>query len=46
LRLKLRELFEVAGVGHHGGELLEGVELVHSHIIGIIKNAEWDNSAL
>jgi hypothetical protein len=23
------ELFEVAGVGHHGGELFECVELVH-----------------
>jgi hypothetical protein len=33
LRLKLGELFEVASVGHDGGELLEGVELVHRVII-------------
>ena len=26
-------LFEVAGVGHHGGELFEGIELVHAAII-------------
>jgi hypothetical protein len=29
LRLELRQLLEVAGVGHHGGELFECVELVH-----------------
>jgi hypothetical protein len=29
LRLKLSELLEVASVGHDGGELFEGVELVH-----------------
>ena len=29
LRLELGQLLEVAGVGDHGGELFEGVELVH-----------------
>jgi hypothetical protein len=29
LWLELRQLLEVAGIGHHGGELFEGVELVH-----------------
>ena len=29
LRLKLRELFEIAGIGNDGGELFESVELVH-----------------
>ena len=29
LRLKCAELLEVASVGHDGGELFEGVELVH-----------------
>jgi hypothetical protein len=29
LRLELGQLLEVAGIGHHGGELFEGVELVH-----------------
>ena len=33
LWLKLGQLFEVAGVGHHGGELFESVELVHGLII-------------
>jgi hypothetical protein len=29
LRLKLGQLLEVTGIGHHGGELFESVELVH-----------------
>ena len=29
LRLELGQLLEVTGIGHHRGELLEGVELVH-----------------
>jgi len=29
LRRKRGDLFEVAGVGHHGGELFECVELIH-----------------
>jgi hypothetical protein len=28
--LELGQLLEIAGIGHHRGELLEGVELVHS----------------
>jgi hypothetical protein len=30
LRRELRQLAEVAGVGHHGGEGLESIELVHA----------------
>jgi hypothetical protein len=33
LGLKLGELLEVACVGHDGGELFEGFELVHPAII-------------
>jgi hypothetical protein len=33
LRLELRQLFEVAGVGHHRGQLFERVELVHGLIM-------------
>ena len=29
LRAKLRQLLEITGVGDHGGELLQGFELVH-----------------
>jgi hypothetical protein len=28
--VKNAQLFEVASVGHHGGELFEGIELVHA----------------
>jgi hypothetical protein len=31
--LKGFNLLEVASVGHHGGELFEGIELVHADII-------------
>jgi hypothetical protein len=33
LWLELGQLFEVTGVGHHGGVLFERVELVHRPII-------------
>jgi hypothetical protein len=29
LRLELGQLFEVAGIGNHSGELFECVELIH-----------------
>ena len=29
--LELGQLLEIAGIGHHGGELLKGFELVHGH---------------
>ena len=35
-RLVLRDLPEVAGVGDHGGELLEGVELVHGARLSLL----------
>ena len=31
LRLELGQLFEITGIGHHGGELFERVELVHAY---------------
>jgi hypothetical protein len=33
--LVLADLFEIAGVGHHGGALFECVELVHQAIISL-----------
>ncbi len=33
LRLVGLNLFEVAAIGHHGGELFQGIELVHAFII-------------
>ena len=43
LRLKLRQLHEVAGIGHHSGELLEGVELVHRVCAqrGVAADSAW-----
>ena len=38
LRLELRQLFEVAGVGHHRGQLFERVELIH----GLIMRVSFD----
>ena len=35
LRLELRQLFEVAGVGHHRGQLFERVELIHGLIMRV-----------
>jgi hypothetical protein len=37
LRLKLRELLEITGIGHHGGEFFEGVELVHRGLAQVCK---------
>ena len=33
LRRKTADLLKIAGVGDHGGILLEGIELVHGQII-------------
>ena len=40
LRLELRQLFEVAGVGHHRGPLFERVELIH----GLIMRVGYDGA--